>query len=145
MAKQKEFRYFLVKDFQFNLMAGGPRTPAWPYYVEFQNWPSMVQNSNIYGDLTSQNTLPGQNTRPPSEKMFANHVFVSVPFQGKDPYYDPSYGGTYKDAGDFQTKAIDAVLTASESAFSNRPVRRWFLARKPAANGEFVLGQGRFQ
>lgn len=70
-----------------------------------------------YGDLVSKNTLAGQNSRPPSEKMFGSHYIVKVlppdPSQppvvplDEDQYFDPSYGVTYKNQDDFEDKAVD--------------------------------------
>jgi hypothetical protein len=62
-------------------------------------------SSNQYGDLVSLPTLPGQHTTPPNEKVFGSHYIVSLS-PGVGPYYDPSYGVTYNDPADFQTKAI---------------------------------------
>jgi len=69
-----------------------------------------AQPAGIYGDLASLDSLPGQNTSPPSEKMFGSHYIVKVigsfysPGQG--PYFDPSYGATYVDANDMEFKAV---------------------------------------
>ena len=65
--------------------------------------------------MTSQNTLAGQNTAPPAEKVFGSHYIVSYTPAGTDCtktncYYDPSYGVTYLDQADFQTKSVDGYL-----------------------------------
>jgi hypothetical protein len=67
-----------------------------------------AEPGNIYGDLHSQTTLVGQNTAPPSEKVFDFHfvVHVSPAITGMDPYVDPSHGGQYSSAADLELKAI---------------------------------------
>jgi len=63
--------------------------------------------NNLYCDLTSLGTLPGQNTAPPSEKIFARHFIVKpLNVSGAPTYVDPSYGVTYASAADFQGKAV---------------------------------------
>jgi len=74
--------------------------------------------NTTYGNLTSLNTLFGQNTAPapPSEKVFDLHFIVKrVTFFDPDgvTYYDPSYGVTYT-GGDkaaaeanFESKSVD--------------------------------------
>ncbi|HEV7766062.1 MAG TPA: hypothetical protein VGQ76_13745, partial [Thermoanaerobaculia bacterium] len=41
----------------------------------------------------------------PSQKAHVNHAIVYV--RTTDMYYDPSYGLTYTDPADFETKALD--------------------------------------
>jgi len=64
-----------------------------------------VQPNVMYGDLTNLDTLHGQNTEPPSVKMFQRHYIVKpTPPQEPEPwyqnleawYYDPSYGIRYQ-------------------------------------------------
>jgi hypothetical protein len=70
--------------------------------------------------LTSLSTLPGQNSSPPSEKVFAAHFIVKVTLTGITPsYYDPSYGVTYVDASDFENKAVDGYLKRAAGDPSN--------------------------
>jgi hypothetical protein len=74
-----------------------------------------------YGDLQNCTGAPlqncigaaGQNSATPSEKVFDFHFIVKA---GPDllttpgiggPYFDPSYGLSYADPGDFERKAID--------------------------------------
>jgi len=59
-------------------------------------------SGRVYGDLTKQTTLNGQNTAPPSEEAFSCHFFVK--YAGL--YYDPSYGVTYTSATDFEAKSV---------------------------------------
>jgi hypothetical protein len=107
---------FLVKDWLFG-------TPSFSSAPQFK-WrlainPAAVgsdvmvpkQPGDIYGDLTSRPTLAGQNTAPPSEKIFDAHFIVKVTLPGVSPsYYDPSYGVFYLNADDFENKAIDGYL-----------------------------------
>lgn len=81
---------------------------------------SMVPSppSDIYEDLKSIEGIPGQGAKQPSEKIFKDHyivrainpgvIGVSFPHAG-DPwnqYLDPSYGVTYKNERDFESKAL---------------------------------------
>jgi hypothetical protein len=110
----------IVKDWVF----GTPSYPAEPTY----QWQLLVNTpdpmvpakpGNQYGDLTSLNTLPGQNTMPPSEKLFGSHYIVkidpSLAPSGEGPYFDPSYGVWYLDNADFEAKAIDGYFKAIEN------------------------------
>jgi hypothetical protein len=60
---------------------------------------------NVYRDLTKLNTLPGQNTAPPCEEAFGSHHVVRYP-PNTGKYYDPSYGATYVDDNDFESKSV---------------------------------------
>jgi len=66
-----------------------------------------AQPGGVFGDLTNQSTLPGQNTAPPSEKVFSQHFIVKFTGGTSGPYFDPSYGVTYTNAADFESKAVD--------------------------------------
>jgi len=63
---------------------------------------------DVYGDLKSKSTLAGQNTAPPSEKVFDAHFIVKLDpaVAAASPYYDPSYGVNYLNAADFEAKAV---------------------------------------
>jgi len=106
----------LVKDWSFT-GAGTSGNSGYPFNLVlnpldggagmvFADDPTQTQ----YGDLTSQSTLYGQNTRPPSEKIFRFHFIVKVDPSlcppGQGPYFDPSYGAWYDSAADFENKAI---------------------------------------
>jgi len=58
-----------------------------------------------FGSFTSLPTLAGQNTSPPSEKVFTQHFIIQVP-PTTGGYYDPSYGVTYTNACNFETNAV---------------------------------------
>jgi hypothetical protein len=107
----------LVKDWTF----GTPSYPADPLYqwqIVLNPGDYMVPpqpTAPLYGDLRSLDTLPGQNTRPPSEKVFGSHFIVKVDpslYPGVGPYFDPSYGVWYSSSADFEAKAIDGYLLA---------------------------------
>jgi hypothetical protein len=91
-----------------------PAAPAYKWRVVLNAGDYMVpaRVGDLYGDLHSQATLVGQNTAPPSEKVFDAHfiVYVSPAITGGAPYYDPSYGVTYLDAADLELKAIKGYL-----------------------------------
>lgn len=55
-----------------------------------------------YGDMTSLAGLPGQNTPTPYIKIFGSHAIAKY----GNNYFDPSYGTTYQNEQDFETKAI---------------------------------------
>jgi hypothetical protein len=110
---------FLVKDWNYGTQSS-PTTP--PYYwretfaLENGACCGMVPLSLVSGDLTSLSTKYGQNTAPPSEKLFGSHYIVKAPagLSVGGPYFDPSYGVTYQNKCDFETKAVAgyAVLAA---------------------------------
>src|SRR5262245_2758303 len=69
------------------------------------------QPGDVYGDAVNQPALPGQNTAPPSEKVFVAHFIVKPTLAGlAAPYYDPSYGVTYAGANDFENVAVEGYL-----------------------------------
>jgi len=86
--------------------------------------PPIPSDPTKFGDARNDLTgLNGQNTFPPAEKIFGNHVFIlphltdnssgtpiPVPTPG-GPYYDPSYGVTYSGIPDFVTKAVAGIVT----------------------------------
>lgn len=109
---------FMVKDWTF----GKPSFPAAPKFkwkIVFVNCPiDMVppQPNGVYGDLTSLDTLEGQNSAPPSEKVFGLHFIVKFTNGGAtdcasdDCYFDPSYGVNYLNGDDFEKKAVDGYV-----------------------------------
>jgi hypothetical protein len=115
---------FLVKNFAFG-------TPSYPGNAPFQwqvafdpNGDPMVCSAQNpcytrtqYGDLANSGTIAGQNSGnlAPSEKIFLRHFIVKVaaPYctsTSNNCYYDPSYGVTYLDAGDFEQKAVSGYM-----------------------------------
>ncbi|HWY21205.1 MAG TPA: hypothetical protein VNX26_08295 [Candidatus Acidoferrum sp.] len=65
-----------------------------------------AQTGGVYCDLTSLPTLVGQNTQPPSEKIFSAHFIVKPSVSGVPTYVDPSYGVTYSSASNFESSAV---------------------------------------
>ena len=112
---------FLVKDWTYG-NAGAPPVAGDPhkYPMTFkaalgEMVPSPTAPKAVYGNMTSLDTIPGQNTKPPAEKVFARHFIVKYAPTGTDCtktdcYYDPSYGVTYRDETGFQNNAVDGYL-----------------------------------
>ncbi|RKZ44148.1 MAG: hypothetical protein DRR00_28650, partial [Candidatus Parabeggiatoa sp. nov. 3] len=98
------------------------------------------RTNHIYGDLTShQSYLEGQNTRPPSEKVFGQHIIVKVTDQEAIAkglstfYYDPSYGQAYHGEGrdaerDFESQAVVGYVRFR--SYFETPEGVMFYARK---------------
>lgn len=84
----------------------------------------------VYGDLTNKPELRGQNTAPPSEKVFGNHMILkldpNVCPPGKCPYFDPSYGVAYSGPADFEGNAVAGYARAT----SRVPDLGRFVAKK---------------
>jgi hypothetical protein len=101
---------FLVRDFTPSAtgsMPAGSAPFSWKMTFsasvgEMQPPPSTATTYGIYGDFTNLSTHQGQNTAPPLEKVFGNHYIV----QYGSAYYDPSYGSTYANANDFESKSV---------------------------------------
>jgi len=76
---------------------------------------------SVFGDLTSETGISGQNSPTPSEKFFGVHFIVKAPSSlgVGGPYFDPSYGVTYANPFDFESKAIGgyADQIAGQNAF----------------------------
>ncbi len=96
---------FLVKDWEFGASTN-PDPSIWNFLFNNSIYDMTPPSTGgIYGDLVNSNARPGQNSAPPSQKVFANHVFLKYIPTGT--FYDPSYGVTYSGESDFQTKALD--------------------------------------
>ncbi len=115
--------WMLVNSWTFG--TGSSLYPA-PYHwnlalpIESGGSPGMVPVApgSVFGDLTSLSTLPGQNTAPPSEKVFTKHFIVQVPSSLGAGYYDPSYGVTYLNNCDFESKAVAAYALPESTTAS---------------------------
>ena len=94
-------------DYVGQAFPGAPQY-KWRLILNVGDYMVPPKPGNIYGDLHSQTTLVGQNTAPPSEKVFDLHfvVHVSPGITGMNPYFDPSYGVQYSSAADLEMKAI---------------------------------------
>ncbi len=117
----KDGTKMIVKDWTF---AGAGTFPAqpdfkWKLVLNVGDYMVPPMPGNVYGDLTSLNSLAGQNTAPPSEKVFDSHFIVKVAtaISGGDPYFDPSYGVTYASDANFEAKALNGYA----SDFSDGP------------------------
>ncbi len=90
--------YFAVKEVDF----GDPTYPNDPPFIYLHD----VETDS--GDLdTSVSDIPGQNTDPPADKLFAWHVICL--YLGPDgTYFDPWSGITCTSEADFLSKAVDA-------------------------------------
>jgi hypothetical protein len=89
-----------------------------------------LPSNSVFGDLTSGPGIPGQNSATPSEKLFGRHFVVKAPanLNVGGPYFDPSYGVTYSDKCDFESKAIAGY--ADRIAGTNA-----FYVEKPPSGG----------
>ncbi len=65
-----------------------------------------IPSGSVFGDLTSDTGLSGQNSATPAEKLFALHFIVQAPSGLGGGYYDPSYGVTYVNNCDFESKSV---------------------------------------
>jgi hypothetical protein len=96
---------FLVGDWTFGAASFSNTSPY--------NWRLQFITNNVdmgprptgdvYGDLASLTTISGQNTTPPSEKVFGNHRMVRY----GGVYYDPSYGVTHATISNLVESAVD--------------------------------------
>jgi hypothetical protein len=99
---------FLVKDWTFTEPGTFSTSPPFSYEMLVDSTgdmvpaPSSATTYGTYGDMINLQTHLGQNTAPPSEKLFGNHYIVSY----GSTYYDPSYGVTYTSAQDFENKSV---------------------------------------
>jgi len=100
---------FLVKNWEYH-SSSLPDPGEWKFlYPGSDNdmmLPALPPN-NRYGDLENLlNGISGQNSTPPSQKVFDNHQFLSYNGPSGKKYYDPSYGVEYTGEQDFQKQAI---------------------------------------
>lgn len=96
---------FLVGNWKYNASTTGD--PAkWNFSFSAGVGSDMLPGGPDYGDLTSLPGAPGQNSPTPTEKIFEFHEFLSCGSGSDIRYFDPSYGKTYKNAADFEAKAV---------------------------------------
>jgi hypothetical protein len=93
-----------------------------------------AQPGGVYCDLTSPPTLVGQNTQPPSEKIFAAHFIVKPSVSGVPTYVDPSYGVTYNGASGFQSSAIFGYFDFNQPLISNTGTTYYLVTAPDPAN-----------
>lgn len=95
-----------------------PGAPDYKWSMQFNLGDPMVppQPGGVFGDLTNTPDLKGQNSAPPSEKLFARHFIVKMTLNPAYSYYDPSYGATYLGADRtaaanyFETNAVEGYV-----------------------------------
>ena len=92
------------------------------------------QPGGVYGDITSNAGLAGQNSPTPSEKAFARHFIVLPAAPLNTTYYDPSYGVTYTGPNDFEVKAVDGYVKP-QTAIMIALTPNVFYDRKTTAGG----------
>jgi hypothetical protein len=122
---------FLVKDWIYGVSSTGI-DGLWKLFLRPPNVEMVPLPAGGFGDLTSDDTKPGQNSSPPSEKAFTEHEFLK--YDGK--YYDPSYGVKYDDEPNFISKAV-AGWGVLEPAEPPNPNNVYFVAKDAA---RFTLG-----
>lgn len=100
---------FLVKNWTFGARSFPGTSHEWKLELSEGGFGMVpLPTGGVFGDMTSTAGLPGQNTPTPSEKAFARHFIVKTTVVSGDQFFDPSYGVTYSDADDFETKAVIA-------------------------------------
>jgi hypothetical protein len=128
--KTKDDSLFMVKNWSAKKQSF-PEENRFEFYLTYEGGVDygMVPPPKSYGDLVNEVGLPGQNTPTPSEKVFPDHFIndlSSVSGLKGDRYYDPSYGVTFKDADDFERKAVYGYAYASEEDESaDKEIRRY--------------------
>lgn len=104
-------------------------------------------NATDYGELTNDlSGLNGQNSSPPKEKLFVNHIFVlphladanGSPIPLNPPYYDPSYGVTYSGLSGFVNDAVAGIVAPPVGLVPKNPNAK--LAR-PVGNNDVAAFQ----
>jgi len=128
--------FFVVGDWTFGT-ATFTNTLPYNWRLQFAtNGPphDMVPRppSDVYGDLTSLIAIEGQNTAPPSEKVFGNHRMVRY----GGIYYDPSYGVTHAGISNF----VDAAVDGYAYRRVGDPTTNYVL-RVKAATGVYEIGE----
>jgi hypothetical protein len=106
--------YLLIRGFQVFVGGQWESTDTFPERNFFcinggsdMQPPPNLGDPLVYGEFKNLSSLPGQNSAPPSQKLFLNHFIIQYrKISGDKVYYDPSYGVTYVDAADFQEKAL---------------------------------------
>lgn len=103
----------LVKSWSYSTTPTFPADPSYKWAFITIGFNEMFPPPNpatptVYGDMTSNTGVPGENSQTPSEKAHINHAIVCAPDTGV--FYDPSYGLTYSGAADFETQALDGYI-----------------------------------
>ncbi|MCG2679367.1 MAG: hypothetical protein L6455_05270, partial [Kiritimatiellae bacterium] len=125
---------FVVGDWTFGT-ASFTNTPPYNWALQFSGSDfDMVPRptGDVYGDITSLNTIQGQNTAPPSEKVFGNHRMARY----NGTYYDPSYGTTYTSLSNCMDTVIDGY-GFQRSGDSTNPL----VFRVKSSSGVYEIGE----
>ena len=126
--------YFIVGDWTFGT-ASFTNTPPYNWKLQFATTNvDMVPRppGDVYGDLTSLTNIPGQNTAPPSEKVFGNHRMARY----NGVYYDPSYGVTHASINSFVDAAIDGYAYRKDGDPTTN-----YVIRTKSASGVYEIGE----
>jgi len=110
----------LIKNWAFVPVSTYPSEPVWKWQMLVGFPDPMVPHIplDLYGDLLSLTGVPGQNSNPPSEKLFGNHKILAVnPTLGVGPYLDPSYGVTYTGSAMFEANAVAGYVRFFDDGF----------------------------
>jgi hypothetical protein len=144
---------FLVKNWTFGNMSLKGIDANYPYrltvnLVAVSGGDFMVppQPGNVYGDLTNMAGIAGQNNPTPSEKAFGLHFIVKP--DGRNAYYDPSYGTTFtgtaaQAAMAFQAAAVDGFVENPMAIPMNMDAPNQFRAQTTAGAGGQVINFSR--
>ena len=93
---------FLVKNWKYT-EPGSSANSNYPYANLYSGDPRGITSYIWFSaDVTYQSGTPGQGNNKPAA-LFGNHQTVQI----GSIYFDPSYGVTYDDSGDFQNKSLD--------------------------------------
>lgn len=111
---------FLVNNWTYAAVPSCPRDPnGYTFQLTLNAMAVMAgdimvpaQPGGVYGDLTSNAGLAGQNSPTPSEKIFTFHFIIKPDPPLDTQYYDPSYGVTYANAAAFETAAVAGYVEA---------------------------------
>jgi hypothetical protein len=147
---------FMVKQWVWNVAAHTTTAPGYSWYLRlYGDWggdPALgggfggmfppSPNFPSFGDMTTGEGIPGQNSADPSEKVFGSHYFIwvnpasGVAPAGQGPYFDPSYGVWYLNQTDFETKAVAFyTLFQNNVLVGGVPQYSQWVVRQPAPSG----------
>jgi len=91
--------------------------------------------NGVYGDMTQQPGIEGQNTTTPSEKVFGQHVVLKFS-QDQSSYYDPSYKNKFASASAFETASVCGYGTnLIPYTLTNNPLAHYQMNVRPLLPG----------
>jgi len=115
--------------------------------------PITKEPESEYGDFINLEGIAGQNMKTPSEKVFSGHQIILIEEKKKEekllpnnwePYFDPSYGVTYKNEKDFAKDAVYGYVQffnkdiGVETRVINDVERLIFKAKPAKASDNFI-------